>query len=100
MTSQLDVQSQLQLQLIKNDKQTAINNCLLFLIKLEWPKNRSIYDETTDDFEYALLVFSTNPHDPIDLNCSIRNNSFETEMTRDCSLLVELNLFSLYVPFC
>ena len=30
--------------------------------------------------EYILLVFSTNLHDPIDFNCSIRNHSFETEM--------------------
>ena len=58
MTSQNDVKSQLQLQLIKNNKQTAMNNYLLILIKLKWPKNKSIYDETTVDLEYALLVFS------------------------------------------
>ena len=43
---------------------------------------------TTVDLEYALLVFSTNHHDPIDPNCSIHNHSFETEMMRDCPLLV------------
>ena len=35
---------------------------------------------TTGDLEYTWLVFSTNLHDPIDLNCCIRNHSFETEM--------------------
>ena len=42
---------------------------------------------TTVDLKYALLVFSTNHHDPIDPNCSIHNHSFETEMVRDCPLL-------------
>ena len=37
---------------------------------------------TAVDLEYILLVFSTNLHDPIVLNCSIRNHSFETEMMR------------------
>ena len=69
-----------------------MNNCLLILIKLKCPTNKSSYDETIIDLEYALLVFSTNVHDPIDLNCSIRNHSFETEMMHDCPLLVELNL--------
>ena len=43
---------------------------------------------TTVDLEYALLVFSTNHHDPIDPNCSIHNYIFETKMICDCPLVV------------
>ena len=43
---------------------------------------------TTVDLECALLVFSTNYHDPIGPNCSIDNHSFETEMMLDCLLIV------------
>ena len=42
----------------------------------------------TVDLEYTSLVFSTDLHDSIDLNCSIRMQSqVETEMWRDCPLL-------------
>ena len=51
---------------------------------------------TTGDLEYAMLVFSTNLHHPIDLNCSICNHSFETEMMRDCPLLVVMKSVHLF----
>ena len=37
---------------------------------------------TTVHLEYTLLIFSTNLYDPLDVHCSIRNHSFETEMMR------------------
>ena len=44
------------------------------------------------DLEYALLVFSTNLHDLIDLKCSIRNHSFETKM------MLNYPLYPLHYP--
>ena len=40
------------------------------------------------DLGDALVVFSTNLHDPIDLNSSVRNHNFETEIMHDCPFLI------------